>query len=294
MTRYLDPKADITFKRVFGDPDNKDRCISMLNALLPLEKGREVVDVEFQSGEIWPTVIPIRNTIADVRCRDNEGRQFLVEMQMEWTSDFKTRILFNASKAYVSQFDINKQYTDIKTVYSLNFINSVFDRDPASAETYYHHYALYERENPKQRIEGLEFILIELPKFKVGAVGGNPTRDLWLRFLTEMKDDFMTIPAGLAVDKTVKSAIQCLELGAYSKEQMLGYDNFWNDVRTLWSLSNEKFNKGKAEGMAQGKVEGKAEGLLEGETKANLENARKMLAAGIPKETIAQITGICL
>jgi len=219
-------------------------------------------------------------------------------MQMEWTSDFKTRILFNASKAYVSQFDINKQYTDIKTVYSLNFINSVFDRDPASAETYYHHYALYERENPKQRIEGLEFILIELPKFKVGAVGGNPTRDLWLRFLTEMKEDTQDVPAGLVVDKTFQSAIDCLERGAYTREQMEGYDKYWDSVRVAWALSEGKFKDGKAEGRAEGIIEGKAKGLLEGKAEgraeAGLEYARKMLEAGIPKETIAKITGIDL
>ena len=47
---YLDPKADVTFKRVFGDPEHKGRCISLLNALLPLGEGREVVDIKFKPG----------------------------------------------------------------------------------------------------------------------------------------------------------------------------------------------------------------------------------------------------
>ena len=219
-----------------------------------------------------------------MRCRDNEGRQFLVEMQMEWTADFKTRILFNASKAYVSQFDIDTQYKDVKTVYSLNFINSIFDHDPASAETYYHHYALYEHEKPNNRIEGLEFILIELPKFKPGTVDVVFFRGLWLRFLTEIKNNAKEVPSGLAVDKTFQSAIDCLERAAYTPEELQGYDKYWDSVRVAWALSDGKFRDGKAEG--------RAEGLLEGEAKANLENARKMLAAGIPKETITQITGI--
>ena len=33
--RYLDPKADLTFKKVFGE--HPDLVISLLNALLPLE-----------------------------------------------------------------------------------------------------------------------------------------------------------------------------------------------------------------------------------------------------------------
>ena len=46
-----------------------------------------------------------KNSIVDVRCRDQKGRQFIVEMQMIWTSEFKQRVLFNASKAYVRQLD---------------------------------------------------------------------------------------------------------------------------------------------------------------------------------------------
>ena len=40
MGKYLDPKADLTFKKVFGE--HKDLVISLLNAFLPLEQGRQV------------------------------------------------------------------------------------------------------------------------------------------------------------------------------------------------------------------------------------------------------------
>jgi hypothetical protein len=34
MAKYLDPKADVTFKKVFGE--HKNLVISLLNALLPM------------------------------------------------------------------------------------------------------------------------------------------------------------------------------------------------------------------------------------------------------------------
>ena len=40
MAKYLDPKADLTFKKVFGE--HKELVISFLNALLPLEEGKRV------------------------------------------------------------------------------------------------------------------------------------------------------------------------------------------------------------------------------------------------------------
>ena len=36
--KYLDPKADVTFKKVFGE--HKNLVISLLNALLPLDPGK--------------------------------------------------------------------------------------------------------------------------------------------------------------------------------------------------------------------------------------------------------------
>ena len=42
--RYLDPKADLTFKKVFGE--HPDLVISLLNALLPLEPEEEVMEIE--------------------------------------------------------------------------------------------------------------------------------------------------------------------------------------------------------------------------------------------------------
>ncbi len=43
LMRYLDPKADLTFKKVFGQ--HKDLTISLINALLPLPEGGEVTDI---------------------------------------------------------------------------------------------------------------------------------------------------------------------------------------------------------------------------------------------------------
>ena len=42
--KYLDPKADLTFKKVFGE--HPDLIISLLNALLPLKKEEEIESVE--------------------------------------------------------------------------------------------------------------------------------------------------------------------------------------------------------------------------------------------------------
>ena len=125
--RYLDPKADLTFKKVFGE--HPDLVISLLNALLPLKRGEEIESVEYLTPELVPEN-PLRKfSIVDVRCKDNRGRQFVVEMQMVWSREFEQRVMFNSAKAYVRQLDSKEQYHLIEPVYSLNIVNDIFHKD---------------------------------------------------------------------------------------------------------------------------------------------------------------------
>lgn len=120
--KYLDPKADLTFKKIFaGHPD---LLISLLNALLPLKRNQQIKSIEYLPTELVPVDPLHKDTIVDVRCRDVEGRQFVVEMQMAWTDAFKQRVLFNASKAYVSQAEMGCKYEDLQPVYSLKIVSA--------------------------------------------------------------------------------------------------------------------------------------------------------------------------
>ncbi|MCL2727170.1 MAG: Rpn family recombination-promoting nuclease/putative transposase, partial [Bacteroidales bacterium] len=70
MAQYLDPKNDLTFKRVFGE--HKHLCMSLINSMLPLENPIETI--EYQSNELIPELTDVlRNTIVDVRCTDSAG-----------------------------------------------------------------------------------------------------------------------------------------------------------------------------------------------------------------------------
>ncbi|MDR2087658.1 MAG: Rpn family recombination-promoting nuclease/putative transposase, partial [Dysgonamonadaceae bacterium] len=103
MSRYLDPKNDLPFKRIFGE--HPDLLMSFLNALMPLEENQQIESLEYLPTEQVPENPLKKNSIVDVRCKDNFGRQFIVEMQMFWNTSFSKRMVFNASKAYVQQLD---------------------------------------------------------------------------------------------------------------------------------------------------------------------------------------------
>ena len=71
MAKYLDPKADVTFKKVFGE--HKNLLISFLNALLPLEEGKMVESIEYMPPELVPDT-PDRKNSMTVAYDQRNGR----------------------------------------------------------------------------------------------------------------------------------------------------------------------------------------------------------------------------
>ena len=234
MARYLDPKADVTFKKVFGE--HKNLVISLLNALLPLDDGKKVETIEYLPSELVPRTPTSKNTIVDVRCEETGGRKFIVEMQMNWTADFRERVLFNASKAYVRQLDKSEKYNLLQPVYALNFVNKVFE---PGMDGYYHYYRMVHAQDSGKVLEGLHLVFVELPKFKAKNLTEKKMQILWLRFLTEIDENAKSAPAELLENPQTCQALEILEESAYSEAEMLDYDRYWDQVRRDKALMDD-------------------------------------------------------
>ena len=285
LMRYLDPKADLTFKKIFGK--HPDLLISLLNALLPLDDDEQIESIEYLPTELVPELYEHKNSIVDVLCKDIRGRQFCVEMQMEWTTAFKQRVLFNASKLYVTQAKKKGQYKDLRPVYSLNLVNEIFEPD---LEEYQHNYKIVCDKHTDRVIEGLHFTFIELPKITPHTVAEKRMAVLWLRFLTEIDDDTQTPSADLQENPEINKALEEVEVTAFTEEELRGYDKFWDIVRTEKTLLGGSYEKGHAEGRA----EGRAEGIAEGERKEKLATAKRLLALGLAPDIAAQGSGLTI
>src|SRR5580700_2453154 len=77
MSRYLDPKSDVVFKKVFGQHPHLLK--SFLNAVLPLAPGELIETLEYLPSEQIPDIPILKRTIVDVKCYDQQGKIFIVE-----------------------------------------------------------------------------------------------------------------------------------------------------------------------------------------------------------------------
>ena len=281
--RYLDPKADLTFKKVFGE--HPDLVISLLNALLPLETDEEVMEIEYLPAELVPENPLRKNSIVDVRCKDKCGRQYLVEMQMVWSPEFQQRVLFNASKAYVRQVKTGEEYELLQPVYSLNLVNEVFEPE---LEGFYHYYKMVHVEHSEKVIDGLHLIFVELPKFNPRNYSEKKMQVLWLRYLTEINEQTREIPAELMENPEIKKAVSVLEESAFTDAQLLGYDKFWDIISVEKTLYGSGWRRGVKEGREEGMKAGKAKGEAEMQRKI----ACNLKRVGLPLDVIIQTTGL--
>ena len=269
--KYLDPKADLTFKKIFGN--HPKRLISLLNALLPLSEEEQIHEIKYLPTELVPENNSYRYAITNILCTDAKSNKFCVVIRIEWSDAFQLRVQFLASELYVNPAIKQVKYFAQYPTYSLNLISDTFKYNTPDFIHNYH--VVYDKDTHKV-IEDLHFTFIELPKFTPHSIADKRMMVLWLRFLTEINSNTKDIPADLLNDPEIGKAVEELEISGFSDAELRAYDKFWDSVSVERTLLDDRYQKGIEKGMNQ----------------RSLEIARNLLSLGLPIDQITQATGL--
>ena len=285
MSRYLDPKADVVFKKIFCD--HPMLLISFLNALLPLPTNSPIVSLTYLQNEQVPIIPEFKRTIADVKCTDAQGRVFIVEMQMNWTDHFKQRLLFGTSQAFVKQLEKGEEYKFLQPVYGLGIVAEIYEK---TTSEWYHHYQLVKKSDAENSdvIDHLQLIFIELPKFPIQSSEEKKLRLLWLRFLREVDEKTTTVSKDLLAIPEIAQAVELAEESAYTPGELNLYESYWDQVSREKTLIMDKYAEGLIEGEAKGIEKGIEQGIEQGIEKI----AINMLTDNEPLDKISKFTGL--
>jgi len=254
--KIIDTKSDLGFKKVFGEKPHL--LMSLLNNLLPLPY--PIVSIQYLSPEIVPDIHDGKNSIVDVRCTDNHGRHFIVEMQVGSQLGFIKRVLMNTTKVYSRQLLKNAHFSTSQTVYSLNILDYRFNLDEGE---WYHHYAFTNRKNQNDHWEDIQIIMIELPKWKkLGKFDLSNPKDRWLMYFTEPNafDRHLTQEERDRYNE-VYEAMEELKTKNFTPEQLLSYELYIDGVRQYVTTMDLVRQEGIQEGLGKGKEEGRQEGI---------------------------------
>jgi predicted transposase/invertase (TIGR01784 family) len=90
-SKYLDPKNDIAFKRVFGEEKNKDILIPFLNEVMGNQYHSSIVSVTLLPTEQRPKIASSKTSAVDILCEDRKGTNYIIEMQVAQHGGFQKR-----------------------------------------------------------------------------------------------------------------------------------------------------------------------------------------------------------
>ncbi|MBY0353793.1 Rpn family recombination-promoting nuclease/putative transposase [Candidatus Babeliales bacterium] len=278
--KFLDPKIDLAFKRLFGSEDHKGVTISFLNAMLEYTGDRCIETIQFLNNEQTPANLDKKENILDVFCTDKAGRKFIIEMQNAWMRSFSKRIVYYGAKTYASQLGRAMPYDDLDPV-TVVAITKQFEVFPEKIGYKSIHH-LTDAKTFEHDLDDLSFVFVELPKFVKAEHELVTHEDRWL-FLLKKIGSYDHIPEPLKQGE-FEEACQLLNHMTLSAYEQALYEKRLLDTQAAEINADLAMNA--AEYAKKAEYKGRAE--------AQREIAKRLLDQGLDTEIVAKATALSL
>jgi len=272
--QFLNPKTDFAFKRIFGSSESGDILLSFLNAILDLHSPYRICSVEILDPYLAPKIKGMKDTYLDVRAKDEQGKSYIIEMQVLNVEGFEKRVLYNACKAYAGQLSKGESYqllTDVIAITITDF--TMFPELEATVNSF-----KLRAESGAVYHDDLELVFAELPKFNKSEHELDGTLDKWFYFL-RCAADLRAIPKRFSDDAAITHAFDIANKAGLNPEELEDQERreiYIHDQRGALSLAQRQ---GIEQGIKQGIEQGIEQGIKQGEHRAKINIARSLLDA---------------
>jgi predicted transposase/invertase (TIGR01784 family) len=269
ITKYLNPRNDIAFKKIFGTEKNKDILIHFLNDVIERENKREITNVTLLNPMQHPEIIGKKQSVVDVLCEEEDGTQYIVEMQVAKVAGFEKRAQYYAAKAYASQPEEGDVYTHLKEVIFLAITE--YEMFPQK-KGYKSVHVTLDKKTYERDLKDFSFTFLELKKFNKKFEDLNTYEEKWCYFFKHANDPDDIGELLKNSDEIITKAYHELEAHNWTKEELRAYEaseKISKDARAreqyLEQMAKEKeetaLKKGREEGMEKGREEGMEKGI---------------------------------
>lgn len=283
LSKFLDPKNDVAFKRIFGSEKNKNILIHFINDILSLSGDNAVKDVEFLSTIMDAEIASKKQSIVDVLCRDGNNVQFIVEMQVAPSKGFEKRAQYYAAKAYSRQLNKGNnedgKYVNLKEVIFIAIADCVLFPEK---ESYKSDHIILDKETNEHDLKDFSFTFIELPKFKKDKIELlENIIEKWCFFFKHAdetsEDDLKQL---IGSDLVIQQAYDALNQYNWSEKELIAYEQEIKRIRDNKAVLEYQLDKAEEKGKAAGIAAG-----IE-------QTAIKMLEQNLDINLIESITGL--
>lgn len=180
--KFISPKVDYAFKKIFGSQQSQDILISFLNAII--YGGEKVIQSLTIVNPYNPgQVIGLKETYLDVKAVLADGSLVVIEMQIASMAAFNKRVAYNLAKAYTNQLVKGEDYPLLNPAIAVTIADFILFKKTEDVINQF----VFQEKNKKFKFldEELQLIFVELPKFKKSIPELNTLTDKWIYFLKE-------------------------------------------------------------------------------------------------------------
>ena len=283
---YVDILSNGGFKAFFGDENNKEEVMTLMNTLLP--EHRKIKEISYRPTELQgPVIGQSKDFKFDFVCRDVSGAVFIVEMQRYREQSWFKRCVSYASRVYDRQNKSGFDY-DVPPVYLIGLMGVDIDHPDEDywRERYISEYTFREKGCHDLLDETIVIIFAELTRFHKSEDECESDQDRLLYLLKN--SGRMTAPPKWGVESPCKSILDAMTIGGFSTTKREQYDkDMYDEKRRRGELA-----AAREDGIEEGLEKGLEKGREEGREEAKLEDARKFKELGVGVDIISQATGL--
>ena len=290
VQRYVDILTNGGFKALFGDVNNKEAVMSILNVLLP--EHRKLSDIDYLPTERQGQIVDVSKEYQyDFMCRDESGAVFIVELQKYHEDYWFKRCVSYACRAYDRQTRKGEDY-DVPPVYLVGLMDVEIEHPDKEfwKNRYISEYTFREKECSDLLGETIVIIFAEMANFSKTEEECETETDKMLYLLKNI-GKMMSRPAWLQHEVYSRIFDAC-EIAGFTEDKRIEYEKEMYDERRRKSEMDTAKRIGFETGRAEGRAEGREEGRVEGREEEQIRIARNLKLAGVDIDTILNATGL--
>ena len=202
--KFINPKIDLAFKKIFGTTEHKDILINFLNAII-YEAQPVIEDLEIIDPQEGVETVGVKDTYLDIKAKINGDKIALIELQLINVSSFGQRVLYNGAKAYSLELTGEERYERLKTLISLKIAD--FEMFANQSEVI-SRFVFKEKDHKSDCPDTeLELVFVELPKFSKELAELETSADQWIYFLKN-SINLNILPEKLSAIPEIKKAFE--------------------------------------------------------------------------------------
>ena len=264
--RFISPKTDFAFKKIFGSNRSKQILISFLNAIV-YDNHNTIQSLEIINPYNPGITQTLKDTYLDVRAVLDNGSTVIIEMQVLNVEAFEKRVIYNLAKAYGNQLDTGEGYRTLKPFIALTITDFVLFK---KAKKMINKFRFKEEKDSFNYRDELRLIFLELPKFNKELSELETESDKWIYFL-KSAPNLEVIPDSLGEVAEIEAALNIANRANLSNEE-------------LEELHKQEVFIGDRKGeISFAKQEAKEEGKIEEAVKQVLRLIRRLLGEISPE-----------